>query len=308
MSTNLNLQLNSTSNSKTFLRGVKNAIPVGLAYVAVSFAIGVSALSKGFDSFVAVLMSMTNMTSAGQQAGILLILATGTIIELIITQLVINARYFLMSLSLTQRLDPKITLLERCLIAFGITDEVFAVSVSNNKGPINKWYMFGVELTAWFSWSFGTFLGVVVGDILPDFLVNALSIGIFAMFISIVFTATFNDIKILPVIVVSAALSCIIYYVPQLEFLNEISCVVCGVIASIFGAIFFPIKEEDESTEKVAVLEETSQQTVSKIPNFVRPYSKRHLRQHAKLCIHCASYKKHAKLRVTNIDNKKYAR
>jgi len=238
--------MNTDSNAKTFIRGMKNAIPVGLAYIAVSFAIGVSAVGMGLNGFITVLMAMTNMASAGQQAGVLLILAMSTVIELIVTQLVVNARYFLMSLSLSQRLDPKITLLERCLIACGVTDEVFAVSVSNNKGHIDKWYIFGVEITAWVSWSFGTLLGVIVGDVLPEILVNALSIGIFAMFISIVFTAVFADVKVLPVITLSAALSCVIYYVPQFESLNNISCVICGLIASIFGALVFPIKDNED--------------------------------------------------------------
>ena len=234
---------------QNFKRGVKDAFPVGLAYVAVSFAIGVSAVGMGLNGFITTLMAATNMASAGQQAGVLLILAGSTIIELIVTQLVVNARYFLMSLSLSQRLDPKVTTLERCLVAVGVTDEIFAVSVTNNRGYISKWYLLGAEFTAWFSWTFGTFLGVIMGDILPDLVVRALSIGIFAMFISIVFSAVFNHPKILPVIALSAVLSCVIYYVPQLDALSDLSCVICGVVASIFGAIFFPIKENSDESD-----------------------------------------------------------
>lgn len=234
-----------------FISGIKASVPIGLAYLAVSFAIGVSASSMGIKGFIAVLMSMTNMTSAGQQAGLLMIVATSGIVEIVITQLVINARYFLMSLSLSQRLDPKITLLERCLLAFGITDEIFAVAVAK-KGAVQKWYVLGVEVLPWLCWTGGTLLGVVMGDVLPGFLVNALSIAIYAMFISIVFTAVFSDVKLLPAVIVSAVLSCVIYLVPHLDALKDISCVICGVIASLFGAWLFPIKdEEEEETEQV---------------------------------------------------------
>ena len=247
--------MNTTTKGKEFLAGIKAGIPIGLAYLAVSFAIGVSASSMGLKGLVTVLMSMTNMTSAGQQAGILIIVGMGTIVEVIITQLVINARYFLMSLSLTQKLDPKITLLERCLIAFGVTDEIFAISISKSKGYVQKWFILGIELLAWFSWSFGTLLGVVMGDVLPVFLINALSIAIYAMFISIVFSGVFADPKIIPAITLSAGLSCLIYFLPALEGLRAISCVICGLIASIVGALLFPIKEVEKETEQQEVMQ-----------------------------------------------------
>ncbi|MBR6737569.1 MAG: AzlC family ABC transporter permease [Clostridia bacterium] len=232
-------------NKKNFINGVKDSVPVALAYLAVSFALGVSASNLGLKWFVTVIMSMTNLTSAGQQAGILIIAASGTVIEIIFTQLVINARYFLMSLSLSQRLDPKITLLERLLIAFGITDEIFAIAVSK-KEYVTKWYMLGLISLPWLGWTSGTLLGVFMGDVLPTVIVSALSIAIYAMFISIVITALFNDVKILPVVIISAILSCVLYYVPIFAPLSEVSCVICGIVASVFGALMFPIKEEGE--------------------------------------------------------------
>ena len=252
--------MNNTSRKQNFINGLKDAIPVGLAYLAVSFAFGVSASSLGVKGLVSVIMSMTNMTSAGQQAGILIIASFGTVIEvvssLILSQLVINARYFLMSLSLSQKLDPKIKLLEKCLIAFGVTDEIFAIAVSK-KETVTKWYMFGLIILPWFSWSVGTLFGVVLGDVLPSFIVNALSIAIYAMFISIVFSGVFNDVRILPVMAISAGISCLLFYLPLPEIVRNLSCIICGVVASIFGALVFPIKEEPEPTcdEKVVVEE-----------------------------------------------------
>lgn len=230
---------------KNFISGLKDAIPVGLAYLAVSFAFGVSSSNLGVKWFVSVIMSMTNMTSAGQQAGILIIAGLGGVFEIILSQLVINARYFLMSLSLSQRLDPKIKFLEKLLIAFGVTDEIFAIAVSK-KESVSKWYMFGLIILPWFSWTLGTVFGVILGDILPTVIVSALSIAIYAMFISIVFSGVFNDIKVLPVIILSAILSCVLYYFPVFSSLSDLSCVICGVIASVVGALVFPIKEGDE--------------------------------------------------------------
>ena len=227
-----------------FKSGLKDAIPIALAYFAVSFSFGVSASSLGVPEWISTLMSTTNLTSAGQQAGVIIIAGLGTIVEILITQLVINARYFLMSLSLSQKLDKKFTLLDKCLIAFGITDEIFAVAVSN-KNELTKQYFTGLIFLPWLSWTLGTLFGAVLGGLLPVFIVNALTIAIYAMFISIVLPAVFTNIKILPIILISAGLSCLFFFIDFLEPLKDVSCVICALIASIVGAILFPISEEE---------------------------------------------------------------
>lgn len=234
------------TSSLTFKKGLKDGIPIALAYLSVSFAFGVTAVELGVPNFIALLISMTNLTSAGQLAGVAIIAVLGSAFELILTQVVINARYFLMSLALSQKLDNKFTLLDRLLCAFGITDEIFAVAVSN-KENVNKFYMFGLILLPFIGWSSGTIIGALMGDILPKFIVSALNIALYAMFIGIIFPAALVNKKIFPVVFISASLSAIFFFVPGLNQISSgISCIICSIIASIIGALIFPNDDEKE--------------------------------------------------------------
>lgn len=227
----------------TFKKGLKDGVPVMLAYFAVSLAFGVSAVALGVPSYITLIMSMTNLTSAGQQAGVIIVAALGSVVEIIFTQLIINSRYFLMSLSLSQKLDEKFTLLDRFICAFGITDEIFAIAVSQ-KEKVSKSYMLGLILLPFIGWSGGTLAGVLLGDFLPTTVVNALQIAIYAMFIAIVMPDCMKNLKILPVIAISVALSVIFYFTPFLQPLKNVSCVICAIIASVIGALIFPISDE----------------------------------------------------------------
>ena len=228
----------------TYKNGLKDGIPIMLGYFAVSIAFGVTAVEMGVSEFIAVLISMTNLTSAGQLAGLSVIAVMGTVFEIILTQLVINARYFLMSLTLSQKLDAKFRLLDRFLCAFGITDEIFAVAVS--KKQVSSKYMYGLITLPFFGWTIGTLLGALLGSILPEIIVNALSIALFSMFIAIIIPKAMEDNKVIIVIVISACLSCLFYFIPFLSQISSgISYIICALVASIIGAIFLPVKEED---------------------------------------------------------------
>lgn len=229
----------------TYKNGVKDGIPIALGYFAVSIAFGVTAVELGLPYYFALLISVTNMTSAGQLAGVTVIASLGTVFELILTQLIINARYFLMSLSLSQKLDKKFRLLDRFICAFGITDEIFAVAVS--KKEVSKNYLLGLILLPFIGWGLGTLLGAIMGSFLPEIIVSALSIALFAMFIAIVIPTAITNFKVLPVVVISAVLSCLFYFIPPLNQISGgIVYVICAIVASIIGAILLPVKEDDD--------------------------------------------------------------
>ncbi len=231
----------------TFKKGLKDGIPIALGYLSVSFAFGVTAVEYGIPEFIALLISMTNLTSAGQLAGITVISVFGTFVEVILTQLIINARYFLMSLTLSQKLDGKFKLLDRFLCSFGITDEIFAVAVSN-KEKVTKKYFLGLMTLPYFGWASGTIFGALLGNVLPSIIVTALSIALFAMFIAIIVPGMMDNNKVIPVVITSAILSCVFAFVPYLNTISQgISYIICAVIASIVGAIIFPIKDGEQN-------------------------------------------------------------
>ena len=230
----------------TYKQGLKDGLPIGLGYLSVSFAFGVTAVSLGVPQLLALLISATNLTSAGQLAGVEIIAVLGSVVGIILTQLVINARYFLMSLTLTQKLDKKFTFLDRLLCAFGITDEIFAVAVTQ-KSPVTRNYFLGLMTLPYIGWTSGTILGAVLGGILPEILVNALNVALYAMFIAIFIPAAMQNNKIIPVILISVGISCLFRFVPALQAVESgFVYVIAALLASVVGAILFPIPDEPE--------------------------------------------------------------
>lgn len=235
---------------KNFKRGLVHGLPIALGYLAVSVSFGVSAVNMGLSVIEVLFISMANMTSAGQLAGAPIIAGGGSIFALGFGQLFINLRYALMSVSLSQKLDTKGTLLDRLFIGFGVTDEIFAVSVSQ-KESVSKEYMYGLIALPYIGWTLGTLigavLGVVVSTYLPPFVLAALGIAIYGMFIAIVVPVMKKELAVTLCVLVAMLLSIICYYVPFVSKIipSELHIVLCAVIASVALAIFKPIKDED---------------------------------------------------------------
>ena len=230
----------------SFKNGISDGIPIALGYFSVSIGFGIMAVSKGVPPIVALLMSLTNLTSAGQVAGVDVIAHGGTLIEMAVAQLVINMRYALMSVSLSQKMHSSVSILDRLWIAFGNTDEIFAVS-SSKEGEIGKKYMLGLMLMPIVGWSSGTIIGALAGTILPPTVVSALGIAIYGMFVAVFVPPMKKSGAVSAVVLVSAALSCGFAFLPVL---NKVSAgfviIICAIIAATVGAIIKPVKDEDE--------------------------------------------------------------
>ncbi|MBQ8510598.1 MAG: AzlC family ABC transporter permease [Clostridia bacterium] len=236
-------------NQTNFRQGLTDGIPIGLGYLSVSFTFGILASSLGIPVAYTLLISMTNLTSAGQVAGVGVIAAGGSFAEIALTQLVINLRYALMSLSLSQKLDKQFNIFHRLAVSFGITDEIFAVAAAK-PGDVSPKYMYGLITIPYIGWAMGTLLGAVAGNILPDLLKNALGIALYGMFVAIVVPPARKRPKLLAVIGCAAGLSCLIYYLPALDFITDgFSIIICTLIAAALGALFFPVDEEDPADE-----------------------------------------------------------
>lgn len=228
-----------------FKQGLKDGIPIAIGYFAVSFGFGVLALKGGLKLFEAVFMSISNVTSAGQLAGLGIITAGGTLIEIALTQLIINLRYALMSLSLSQKLDSSLGLIKRMIIAFANTDEVFAVAMSK-RYELTFRYMAGLEILPILGWTLGTALGACMCSLLPPTLKSALSVALYGMFIAIVIPVAKEKKPVRIVALIALFMSTALYYVPVLNKISSgISIIICTVIASAIGAYLFPVQNED---------------------------------------------------------------
>ncbi|MCR5690686.1 MAG: AzlC family ABC transporter permease [Eubacterium sp.] len=230
---------------KEFRRGVSKGIPIALGYLSVSFTFGVKAVHGGLPVWVAVLISLTNLTSAGQLAGLELILAGGSYLEIGLSTLIINLRYMLMSLSLTQRMEEGVKTSSKMFMAHGVTDEIFAVAITDPKKITGK-FMFGLMLTPILGWVSGTFLGAVASQIMPAALGNAMELGLYAMFISIIIPPAKKNKKLAAVVVFAIAISCLLYYLPVFRFISAgFKIIIATFLAAGLAASFLPVDRPD---------------------------------------------------------------
>lgn len=227
-----------------FIKGIIDGIPIALGYISVSFGFGITAVRLGISALAAIGISASNLTSAGQVAGIGIIAAGGTLFEMALTQFIINIRYSLMGIALTQKMDEKFTLPHRLICAFGVTDEVFAVAASK-KENITPEYMYGLILLPIIGWTAGTAMGSLASQLLPSTISNAMGIVIYAMFIAIVLPQAKRNFKILAVALGSIALSSVFkYLVPSIS--SGFSIIITAVVISAVAALIFPETEEEE--------------------------------------------------------------
>lgn len=244
--------MDNTQIQNSFKKGLKDGLPIGLGYFSVSFTFGMMAVSAGIPVWAAVLISMTNLTSAGQFAGLSIIAGAGSLVEMAMTQLVINARYSLMSLTLSQKMEKHFSVPKRLIAAFSNTDEIFAVAVNQGKEIGAKYYS-GLSIIPYTGWTLGTLFGAVAGGFLPPVVNDALGLAIYAMFIAIIIPPAKKSAPIRLVIFAAVILSCLFYFVPFLKNVSSgFSIIICAVAASIIAAIVNPVNDDEPETEQEA--------------------------------------------------------
>lgn len=236
-------------NFSWYKKGLRDGIPIATGYFAVAFTLGIMAKNAGLNAFEAMLAAATTLASAGGYAGFAAIAAGASYLELAVTELIVNARYLLMSFALSQKLSPKTSLLHRLLIGFGVTDEIFGISVSVD-GSLNPLYTYGAMTVAIPGWASGTFLGVIMGNALPPNIVSALSVGIYGMFIAIIIPPARKSKIILGLVAVSMALSLAFSVIPIINGISSgLRVIILTVVISLAAALIFPVNEEEMANE-----------------------------------------------------------
>lgn len=233
---------------QTFLCGCKDAVPIALGYLSVSFAFGILTVQHGLPMWAPALISATNFTGTGQFVGADMIAAGSTLLQIAITILVVNLRYLLMSLSMSQIVEEEMPLWQRFVIAFGVTDEIFAVSM-RQKEPLRFSYLMGLMLFSFFGWNTGTILGSFASSVLPPSVQSALGIAIYAMFLAIIIPPARKSKLITIVITASVLLSCALHWIPGLNQLDEgWAIILSGVTAALAGAAL-AVKHKKDGAE-----------------------------------------------------------
>ncbi len=235
-------------NRESFRRGIHDGIPIGLGYLAVAFSFGMLAAAGGLSVGQATLLSLLNLTSAGQAAGLNLIIAGSSYLEMALTQLTINLRYCLMSFSVSQKLERDIAPWHRYLVAYGITDEIFGVTASQ-KGKVSPWYTYGVMAMAVPGWTLGTALGAVSGSLLPSFMTSALGIALYGMFVAVIIPPARENRAVLAVVLGAMAMSTLFRVIPPLKQVSAGFVIIIVTVATAgIAAAVCPVAGENGKT------------------------------------------------------------
>lgn len=236
-----------SSNKEWYFKGLRDGIPIALGYFAVAFTLGIAAKKAGLGAFQAFLASGLTNASAGGYAAFTLIGSGAAYIELAITELIVNARYLLMSCALSQKTAPETPLFHRMLMAFDVTDEIFGISVSVT-GTLNPFYNYGAMSVAIPGWAFGTLFGVIMGNVLPARLVSALSVGLYGMFLAIIIPPARKNKIIAALVIISMAASLAFSKISLLANVSDgMKIIILTVVISLLAAVLFPVKDEEET-------------------------------------------------------------
>lgn len=235
-------------NKDWLLRGMRNGIPICLGYFAVSFALGIAARNVGMDAIQAGYMSVTMVASAGEFAAIGLVGSSAGLLEVILTTLVVNMRYFLMSLGLAGKLTEGTKPVHRFVLPFFVTDEIFGLSATV-EGPLNPFYTYGIAIPSIAGWFAGTVLGVIVGNILPVWAVNGLSVAMYGMFLAIVIPPVHTNRFIGLLVAVSMAASGLFSVLPYLSRISSgFRVIILTVLIAGIASVLKPVSEEEAFT------------------------------------------------------------
>lgn len=231
---------------KEFIKGMQHGIPIGLGYLAVSFSLGVAAKNAGLTAFQGFMASLLNNASAGEYAGFTVIAANASYLEMVLMPLIANARYLLMSCSLSQKFAPDTPLGHRLLVGFDVTDEIFGITITR-PGALNPYYTYGAMAIATPCWAVGTALGVIAGNMLPLRAVSALSVALFGMFLAVIIPPARKNRVVAVFVLISFLAS---FAAANLPYISSLSggtrTIILTVVISAIAAALFPVKEEEK--------------------------------------------------------------
>ena len=234
-------------NRAAFARGMRDGLPIGLGYLAVSFSLGIAARGAGLSAFQGFLASLLCNASAGEHMGFLVIASSAGYIQMAVATLIANARYLLMSCALSQRMAPDMPLGHRLLIGFDVTDEIFGITIARD-GFLNPWYTYGAMTTSILFWATGTALGILAGNLLPAPLVSAFGVALYGMFLAVIIPPARKNKLLAAIIAVCFAASFAASRLPWLSTLSDgTRTIILTVVIATLAAILFPRKDEEDA-------------------------------------------------------------
>ena len=228
--------------NSTFLRGVRDGIPIALGYYAVAFSLGIIASNAGIGALLGFVGSFFTRASAGEYGVYTLVAASATYAEVVGMSLITNLRYLLMSTALSQKFSEGTSLAKRVLVSFCVTDEIFGISIAY-PGNLEPAYTYGAALISTVFWASGTASGIIAGDVLPANVVSALSVALYGMFLAIIIPPSHKDRAVGIAVVMSFVLSGVCAVMPVVSDLSSgTRTILLTILISATAAICKPVK------------------------------------------------------------------
>lgn len=236
---------NSKYRLREFTSGVKEGIPIAIGYIPIAITFGLISKSSGIPGFVSISMSFFIYAGASQFIGVNLMAVGASTMEIVMTTLILNFRHFLMTSSLSQRIEEKTPKKLLSILAFGVTDETFAVLSLRKEEKINPWLTLGLNFIAFSSWNVGTSIGIIIGDAIPKILSSSMGIALYAMFIGLLIPSIKNSRPVLIIAIISIAVSSLLHWIPIFSFISKgWSIIISTVTAASIGAVLYKKEEE----------------------------------------------------------------
>lgn len=240
------MAISTKSDSREFLEGLRDGIPIGIGYFAVSFALGIAMKNAGLSWIDGWFMSMLNVASAGEYAATQVIASSGSYLVMAIMTFIANARYMLMSCSLSQKISPDTKMIHRFLMGYAITDELFGIAIARDH-DLKPSYFYGAMLVSILPWCIGTSAGVIMGEILPAGIVSALSVALYGMFIAIFIPPAKKDRTVLVLVILSFLCSFLFTALPYVSSLSSgTRTIILTIVLAGLAAYFRPVRQEDD--------------------------------------------------------------
>jgi len=215
------------SRKSKFIDGAKKAIPITFGYIPMGIGYAAIAIKAGMTPLQTVSMSFLVYAGAGQIIAASMVLGGASVIAIVLTNFVVNLRYFVMSTCVLNKVG-KSSLPLNILSAHLTVDESFAMFSLSEDSSI--WIYLGIALTAWLSWCLGAGIGVVILDMLPVIVTNSFNISLYALFVAILIPAIKESKQIALLVAVTAVLNVVLS-----QFLGNWSLIVSTLLGAAAG-------------------------------------------------------------------------
>lgn len=240
-----------SENKELFQKGLRDGVAIGVSYIPAAVAVSIAAARQDFPFGMWEFMSALLYTPSGQ-AAILNLLSNGAPAFFIyLTFSIMIFRHFLFSLSLSQRLDSKVGIFSRMLFAPFNTDEIFSIAMQQ-PGKIKSSYLLGISIFPYLGEMIGINAGFLFTQSLPESLKSAMGITLYAVFLALIIPPMRNSVNISVSVILAGIISWVLECVPIIKSSLPAgsAMIICTLLTCTLGAIFMPVKDEDEKFEK----------------------------------------------------------